>query len=309
MTKAVNTKTHTDIKRLAWVETSLPAPLRPYAYLMRIDRPIGVWLLLFPALWSITLSISDKVSYFDALWVVSLFTLGAFVMRGAGCVVNDLWDRDLDAQVERTRARPLASGAVTPFQAIVFLATLSFIGLFILLHFNSVTIFLGLLSLPLIILYPLMKRITWWPQAFLGITFNFGALMGWAAMNGDIGWPAVLLYCGGIFWTLGYDTIYAHQDTDDDALIGVKSTALYFKERSKAWVSGFYTLAAIFFLSAVFSVHGAWASLLCTPVMLHLLWQIKTWDSNSPQSALKIFKSNRDFAALFTLDLILMTLI
>lgn len=293
----MNTKTHTDIKRLRWIE-SLPVPARPYAYLMRLDRPIGVWLLLFPSLWSIFLGFSDNVSYYHLISTILLFTFGAFVMRGAGCVVNDLWDRDLDRQVARTRLRPLASGALTPRRALVFLATLLLIGLLILVQFNILTITLGVLSLPLVLIYPVMKRITFWPQAFLGITFNFGALMGWSAITGTLEIPALLLYLGGIFWTLGYDTIYAHQDREDDALIGVKSTALIFEDQSWAWVRGFYGAAAACFVLACCAAYGP-LGLLSLPPVAHLAWQLKAWDPDSPESALYIFKSNRDFALSF----------
>ena len=294
---AVNTKTHTDIKRLLWIERMLPASFRPYAYLMRIDRPIGIWLLLLPGLWSIFLSVGDNVSFLSCLWPVALFTLGAVVMRAAGCIVNDLWDRDLDRLVERTRSRPLASGAISPRNAIIFLATLSLIGLLILVQFNMLTIILGVLSLPLILTYPLMKRITWWPQAFLGITFNFGALMGWSAMTGTLGLPAILLYLGGVFWTLGYDTIYAHQDKEDDLMAGIKSTALKLGNKSKLWVARFYATASMLFFLAIMSQNSGTALLFVLP-MAHLAWQVRRWNPQSPESSLAMFKSNRDFGLL-----------
>ena len=269
-------------------------------YLARLDRPIGIWLLLLPSLWGIALASSHLSGFsFKILWLIFLFTLGAIVMRAAGCVVNDIWDRKLDAQVERTRVRPLASGEISVCQALIFLFGLLMIGFCVLILMNGTTILLGLLSVPLIAVYPLMKRITFWPQAFLGLTFNFGALMGWAAVMDGLGLPAVLLYVSGFFWTLGYDTIYAHQDKDDDALIGMKSTALKFGDDSKKWVSGFYAgmlvcLAWAFALSSL--------NVLAFPglglVGVHLFWQIRCWDMDDPACSLAVFKSNRDLGLL-----------
>ncbi len=215
-------------------------------------------------------------------------------MRGAGCVVNDLWDRDLDKLVERTKNRPIASGAVSTKAGLLFLATLLLIGLIILLQFNLVTVILGCLVVPLIISYPLMKRITWWPQAFLGLTFNFGALMGWSAITGEITAPAILLYIGGIFWTLGYDTIYAHQDKEDDAMAGIKSTALKFGKYSKLWVSIFYTLSILLILFANILTDGlGLASALIIIPALHFAWQIYKWEQDNQSSSLYIFKLNQ----------------
>lgn len=302
----MNTKTHTDIKRLRWIENYLPAHLRPYAYLMRLDRPIGIWLLLFPSWWSILLSSGDNVAYYDTIRACLLFSIGAIVMRGAGCVINDIWDRDLDKSVERTRTRPLAAGTVTPRQAIYFLATLLLFGLVVLLQFNFLTVCLGFLSIPLIITYPLMKRYTWWPQAFLGLTFNFGALMGWAAMTGTLPLPAYILYAACIFWTLGYDTIYAHQDKEDDVMAGIKSTAIYFGEDSPLWVCRFYALSSFLFFIALttgqdaISIDSILAFLFLIP-MLHLYWQIKVWEPYAQESSLRIFKSNRDYGFIMTI--------
>lgn len=273
----------------------LPVKARPYALLMRLDRPIGWWLLLLPGWWAIALAgggIRDMAGWHWFMLV--LFFIGAIVMRGAGCVVNDLWDRDLDAKVERTKARPLASGAVKPWQALAFLIGLLLIGLLILWAVDSAVAFwLGVLSLAFIGAYPLMKRITWWPQAFLGITFNFGAPMGWAAATGHLDWPALFLYVGAFFWTLGYDTIYAHQDKDDDAVIGIKSTALLFGERSKKWVGGFYGAAWVLIAIAAFMATDSVIAygLLILPG-LHLLLQVLTWDPYSQGSSLKTFKAN-----------------
>ncbi len=292
---------YTDIQLKGWV-SKLPAHWQPFAVLMRLDRPIGTWLLLLPGWWSIALGAGGWLSMnADDAWLFVLFAVGAVVMRGAGCVVNDLWDRDFDRAVERTRARPLASGAVSVKQALVFLAVLLLIGLGILVQLPLVAILLGVLTLPLIISYPLMKRVTWWPQFFLGITFNFGALMGWAAVTGVIELPALLVYMGGILWTLGYDTIYAHQDKDDDALIGVKSTARKFGAASKTWVAGFY-VAAFILMALGFLIGGVGLSgVLLLAGAAHLAWQVKAWDMNDPASSLKFFKSNRDFGLILLL--------
>ncbi|MEZ5814560.1 MAG: 4-hydroxybenzoate octaprenyltransferase [Alphaproteobacteria bacterium] len=289
----------TDLQKRHWIE-QLPQRFHPYVYLARLDRPIGVWLLLLPGWWGLMLASSQLSGLsFRIFFLFVLFALGAVVMRAAGCVINDLWDRRLDAQVERTCMRPLASGTVSVVQAIVFLAVLLCTGFCILILMNGVTILLGLLSLPLIAIYPFMKRITFWPQAVLGLVFNFGALMGWSAVMGGLSMQALFLYVGACFWTLGYDTVYAHQDKEDDALIGVKSTALKFGVDSKKWVSGFYAgmlvcLALAFALSSV--------NLLALPglalVAAHLFWQIGRWDIDDPASCLKVFRSNRDLGLL-----------
>ena len=289
----------TDLQKWDWIE-KVPEKFHPYIYLARLDRPIGVWLLLLPAWWGILFASSQLGGLtFKVFSLLVLFILGAVAMRAAGCVINDLWDRKLDAQVERTSLRPLASGDLAVAQALVFLAILLMVGFCVLLLMNGTTILLGLLTIPLIVIYPFMKRITFWPQAVLGLTFNFGALMGWTAVMDAMSFQAVLLYIGACFWTLGYDTIYAHQDKEDDALIGVKSTALKFGEDSKKWVSGFYAvmlvcIAVAFALSAV--------NLLALPglalVAAHLFWQIGRWDMDDPASSLEVFKSNRDIGFL-----------
>ncbi|MEM6781319.1 MAG: 4-hydroxybenzoate octaprenyltransferase [Pseudomonadota bacterium] len=297
---------HTDIKSEGWI-TKLPETAQPYAVLMRLDRPIGWWLLLFPGWWSIMLAMSGVTGMFGLEWYIfALFFFGAVMMRGAGCIINDIWDRDLDKQVERTKNRPLASGQINLFQAGALLFVLLFLSLILLLQMQPKAIQLGFLSVILIAAYPYMKRITWWPQAFLGITFNFGALMGWAAVTDMIETPAILLYVSCMLWTIGYDTIYAHQDKDDDALIGVKSTALLFGNRSKFFVFGFYFFAYCFLLAAVM-VSGATAvtlSLLSLAGM-HLMWQIHKWVPDDPQNSLQIFKSNRDYGFLVLAALML----
>lgn len=284
--------------------STLPPAARPYALLMRLDRPIGWWLLLLPGWWAIQLA-GGGVNGMDwyGWYLMLLFFIGAIVMRGAGCIVNDLWDRDLDAQVERTRARPLASGAVKPWQAATFLFFLLFFGLIILVQMPASTIWLGILSLVFIAAYPYMKRITWWPQAFLGLTFNFGALMGWTAVTGgSFEFGTILMYAGAFFWTLGYDTIYAHQDKVDDQMVGIKSTALLFGERSKKMVGIFYAAAwALIGLSAFVTD----ASILSLGFLLfpgvHMLLQVLLWNPDDPASSLRWFKSNRDCGLLFLL--------
>ena len=285
------------------VLSRLPLSWRPYALLMRLDRPIGWWLLLLPGWWAIALAsggLNDMSGW--GFYMLALFFVGAIVMRGAGCIINDLWDRDLDAQVERTRARPLASGEVQVWQAAVLLFFLLFIGLIILVQTSAITIWLGILSLGFVVAYPYMKRITWWPQAFLGITFNFGALMGWGAVTGALDWPVLLLYAGAFFWTLGYDTIYAHQDKQDDEVIGIKSTALLFGERSKRWVGIFY--GASWSLIALAAL-AADAGTVCLGLLLfpgfHMALQIMTWDMNSQSASLATFKSNMVCGLLFFL--------
>lgn len=295
-----NTKTHTDIKPNGWQVRIFPPALQPYGILARLDRPIGWWLLLLPGWWSIMLS-SGGFENFTArtATTILLFYIGAIVMRAAGCTINDLWDRNLDKAVERTQNRPLASGAVTTKQAFIFLLILLGIGAAILFSFNQTTIVLGFLTLPLIALYPFMKRITFWPQAFLGLTFNFGALMGWSAITGELSIAPALLYIGGIFWTLGYDTIYAHQDKDDDVMVGIKSTALKFGKNSKIWVFGFYLSAFTFFSLAILLINFniLTVALLLLPLG-HMAWQLQTWNMNDPDSSLRIFKSNRNFGLL-----------
>lgn len=282
----------------------LPRAAQPYALLMRLDRPIGWWLLLLPGWWAIMLGGGGvRGQDWYGWYLMVLFFIGAIVMRGAGCIVNDLWDRDLDAQVERTRLRPLASGVVKPWQAVVFLSFLLFFGLLLLVQMPATTIWLGILSLIFIVAYPYMKRITWWPQAFLGITFNFGVLMGWAAVNGGaLEFSTLLMYVAAFFWTLGYDTIYAHQDKVDDQMVGIKSTALLFGERSKKWVGMFYVAAwSLLALSAFVSGASVLSLGLLVLPGLHLLLQVLLWKPDDPNSSLRWFKSNRDCGLLILL--------
>jgi 4-hydroxybenzoate polyprenyltransferase len=290
---------HTDIKSRGWVRR-LPRPLRPYAILLRLDRPIGAWLLLLPGWWSLMMASHGFADMnpqdYRQFW---LFALGAFVMRSAGCIVNDIWDRKLDRKVRRTRRRPIASGKIKVWQALILLAVLLGIGYLILNELSFSAILLGCLTLPLIVLYPLMKRITWWPQLFLGLTFNFGALIGWATVSMVLALPALLLYAAGIFWTLGYDTIYAYQDRADDRKAGVKSTALRFGDAGRIWVAIFYILALCFFLAAFLAADcSTFCLVLLLALPLHFGWQLWRWDMNDPASSLRIFKSNRDFGFL-----------
>ncbi|WP_138379327.1 4-hydroxybenzoate octaprenyltransferase [Luteithermobacter gelatinilyticus] len=293
----------------SWVYRFAPAAAVPYLQLMRADRPIGTWLLLWPCLWSIALA----SHWLEVGWRLGLphpeflilFAIGAFVMRGAGCVVNDLADRNFDGMVERTRGRPLPSGRVSVKQALLFLAALCLIGLVILVQFNLFTIKLGVASLLLVITYPFMKRLTYWPQFFLGLTFNWGALMGWAAVTGGLGAPAIALYMGGIFWTLGYDTIYAHQDKEDDALIGVKSLALRLGEATPGWLVLFYGSAAVLFILAG-GMAGLGLSFYVGMLLAtgQLLWQIRKLDIHDEPTCLRLFKSNKIFGLLVFLSLI-----
>ena len=295
----------TDIRKWKVIE-SLPSKIRPYAYLMRLDRPIGTYLLLFPALWSISLSYLTTESSLSGLGFIALiilFSVGALIMRSAGCIINDIWDRNLDQKVERTRERPLASGVISLKQAVGFLTILLCLGALILFQLNALTIVLGFLSLVFVIAYPAMKRITWWPQAFLGLTFNFGALMGWTAVTGELSIIPVLLYSGGFFWTLGYDTIYAHQDVEDDVMAGVKSTARIFQEKSKIWVAGFYALRTLLLLSAVILATGQiYSGLIAMPAFSILLYQLFSWNLDSKPSSLAMFKANALFGGLFFLS-------
>lgn len=291
---------HTDILRRDWIER-LPPTVRPYVGLARLDRPIGIWLLLLPGWWSLALASGGAQGLLRPalLAAMALFAVGAIVMRAAGCVVNDLWDRDLDARVARTRNRPLACGAIGLRGAVLFLAGLLGAGLLILLQFDGLTIGLGCLSLPLVAIYPLMKRWTWWPQLFLGITFNFGALMGWSAATGTLALPAILLYLSGIFWTLGYDTIYAHQDIEDDAVVGIKSSARRLAGRSAAWVASFYGLSSAFLIAAGWAGGaGALFVLGATGALAFNLSDVARWKPQDPQSCLKTFQRARIYGLL-----------
>ncbi|GAA0531245.1 4-hydroxybenzoate polyprenyltransferase [Rhizomicrobium palustre] len=289
-----------------------PPKWQPYLRLMRLDRPIGTWLLYWPCVFGLALGAAAESRPFGTLKdiaLVALMGIGSVVMRGAGCAFNDIVDRDFDASVARTRGRPIPSGAVSVKQAIVFTIALCLIGLVILLLLRNWTaIILGASSLLLVAAYPFMKRITWWPQAWLGLTFNWGAIVGFAAETGTIDSAALMLYAGLICWTLGYDTIYAHQDKDDDALIGVKSTARLFAERSKDWIFGFYIAAFTLVLAAGFTEHiGSIYVILMLIAGGHLMWQVRQLDIDDSAKCLKLFRANRDTGALIAAALILST--
>lgn len=277
-----------------WVDRLAPPPFRPYFKLARLDRPIGTWLLLWPCWWSIALA--APASTWPDLWLLALFGIGALVMRGAGCTFNDIVDRDFDSRVERTRLRPIPAGQVSVKQAVAWMVFLSLTGFVILLQFNAFAIGIGIASLALVAAYPFMKRITYWPQAWLGLTFNWGALLGWAAVAGNLGPAPLTLYAAGLFWTLGYDTIYAHQDKEDDALIGVKSTALKLGERTRPWLFVFYAAATGGFAAAGFLAGMAWPFYLGLTIAAgHLVWQAVRVDIDDSADCLTKFQSNTVF--------------
>jgi 4-hydroxybenzoate polyprenyltransferase len=293
-----------------WVDRIAPVPLRPYLRLARLDRPIGSWLLLMPCWWSAGLAAVHARAAIPDPWHVVLFFIGAFAMRGAGCTWNDIVDRDIDARVERTRSRPIPSGQVTVAQAIAFLVVQALIGLLVLLQFNAFTILLGLASLAVVSVYPFMKRITYWPQIVLGLAFSWGALMGWPAVFGRLDWEPLVLYAGAISWVIGYDTIYAHQDREDDALVGLKSTALLFGERTRPIVAAFYGAAVVLIAIAGFGAGGGpifAAGLLAFAA--HLARQIFLLDIDDPDLCLAVFKSNRDAGLILFAGLILDALV
>ncbi len=282
----------------------LPPALFPYAQLLRLNRPIGWWLLLLPCWWGVLLAGPGLFSLdLMGLYLLLLFLVGAVAMRGAGCIINDLWDRNFDAQVARTATRPLVTGAVPVWGAAITLCLTLFIGAIVLVQLSGTAIAIALLSVVLVVLYPLMKRITWWPQAILGLTFNIGALIGWAAVQGSVDGPALFLYAAGFFWTMGYDTIYGHQDKIDDKKLGLKSTALLFGDRSKIMVFLFYTLTAAFMALAVWSVGVPLetASALVAPIAILLLIQVWFWQPDIPDTCWSAFAFNRDVGLLFAL--------
>ena len=284
-----------------WV-TRAPRAAQPYLRLMRADRPIGTWLLLIPCWLGLALAAAEGHGRADLFWYAALMSIGAFVMRGAGCAYNDIVDRDIDAKVERTALRPIPSGQISLKQAWGFLVFLSLVGLGVLVQFNRFTILLGASALILVAAYPFMKRITWWPQAWLGLTFNWGALVGYAAATGDLAPTAFALYGAGIFWTLFYDTIYAHQDTEDDALIGVKSTALRLGEATLPALGGFFaaTITLVALAGALISAGLVYYAAL-VPAALHFIWQLRKLDIHDSHNCLTLFKSNRDAGLLLLL--------
>lgn len=297
-----------------WVYRVLPRPLWPHAQLARWDRPIGWQLLMWPCFWSAALAANVASSPANIntvwspallIWHLFLFMAGAIAMRGAGCTWNDIVDYRIDAKVARTRSRPLPSGRISRTAATAFLVAQAFVGLLVLVQFNQFSILLGIASLGVVVIYPFAKRFTDWPQFFLGLAFSWGALMGWAAVFGELAWPPVLLYVGAIAWTIGYDTIYAHQDKEDDALVGVRSTARLFAENTKIWLALFYGLfaamaLAAFWLSAV--TWPAYAGLALAVAML--FWQIRVIDIDDADQCLALFKANSRVGLIVFLGLI-----
>lgn len=292
-----------------WVDQLAPNFARPYLRLSRADRPIGTWLLLLPCWWGLGLAVlSDgQFSVWD-IWIFFSCAIGAFLMRGAGCTWNDITDRKIDGAVERTRSRPIPSGQVTVAQAIAWMVLQASMAALILFTYNVAAISLGFASLLLVAIYPFAKRFTWWPQAFLGLAFNWGALMIYVAHAGVLRAEAVLLYIAGIAWTLFYDTIYAHQDREDDALIGVKSTARLFGDRTPAWLLGFSVLSALLIALAIFLAcsERSNASLLVAMAAAlvfwgHLRWQLGRFDPDDSVRLMMLFRSNRDSGLLVVL--------
>ncbi len=284
--------TATDIPGQSWIDRLAPSFARPYLRLARADRPIGTWLLVLPCWWGLALATPSSPDW----WLMVLFAAGSLVMRGAGCTVNDIADKEFDARVARTANRPIASGEISVPQAVLFLGLQLLLGLAVLMQFNTFSILLGISSLVLVAAYPFMKRITYWPQLFLGLTFNWGALVGWSVVTGNLAAPALTLYAAGIFWTLGYDTIYAHQDKEDDVLIGVKSTALKFGAATKPWLAGFYAITIVLLAWAGTLAGLGWPFYAALSLgALHLALQTRNVDITDPKDCLSKFKSNRDF--------------
>lgn len=278
----------------SWVYRLLPQRLWPYAQLARWERPIGWQLLMWPCWWSLILAAHQHPAGWLQLGLyLVLFLAGAFLARGAGCTFNDLVDQDIDDKIARTRSRPLPSGRVKRGQAMGFLALQGLGALVVLLQFNTVTILLGCLSLVTVVIYPFMKRITWWPQFFLGIAFSWGALVGWSSLADGFGWPALILYAGSICWVIGYDTIYALQDIEDDALVGVKSTARLFGDNARSAVAALYATASLLFAGACYLTGVSWVAWVgLLGVAAHMAWQIRTLDLGDPAPNLWLFKSN-----------------
>ena len=297
---------HSDIRTPGWWRF-LPPATHPYLLLSRIDRPIGWWLLLLPGWWVIPVAAQTPA---DMLQLMALFLIGAVTMRAAGCVVNDLWDRRLDQKVERTAARPLAAGIISIPAALLFLVLLGLIGLAVLVQLPTVAIITGMAALPLVVLYPLAKRVTWWPQAVLGLTFSWGVPLGWSAATAALPPAAVgLIYAGTVCWVFGYDTIYAVQDMKDDRIVGVKSSALGLGRYLRHGVTMAYLLAVLLIGAGGWLMMdvGVWMAGLAT-MAFHLVWQTRRLDANDPAGALTLFKSNRDAGLLLTAGMVAQTL-
>ena len=290
-----------DIPRGGWIDRMAPAPVRPYLRLMRLDRPIGAWLLLIPCWWGAALAAPKGGMGGWPDWkLLALFAVGAAVMRGSGCTFNDIVDRKIDRQVARTADRPVASGAVGVWAAVFFMVAQALVGLAVLLCLNATAIKWGLASLVLVVAYPFMKRFIWWPQFVLGLAFNWGALLGYVAVTGRLEAPSVWLYLAGIAWTLGYDTIYAHQDKEDDALVGVKSSALWLGELlTQPFLGLIYMLAILFLFIAGKSAGLGWPYyVLLALAAAHFIWQALKVETDDPQDCLSKFRSNRDVGLL-----------
>jgi 4-hydroxybenzoate polyprenyltransferase len=296
-----------DAEARNWVDRFAPGPAKPYLRLARADRPIGTWLLLIPCLWGLALAGAQGHAGAGALlYYALLFAVGAFVMRGAGCAYNDIVDRDIDARVARTALRPIPSGQISVRRAWAFLVGLCLVGLLALVQFNRFTVYLGLGSLAFVAVYPFTKRVTYWPQLWLGFTFNWGALMGYAAAAGGLAAPAFCLYAAGIFWTLGYDTIYAHQDKEDDALIGVKSSALRLGPATRPALVLFYSATvALFALAGALSGFSLLYYAALAPAAAHFAWQIHRLDIDDRARCLSLFRSNRNAGLLLLAPILL----
>ncbi len=288
-----------------WVDRWAPPPWRPYLRLGRFDRPIGIWLLLFPCWWSQTLAEVASDVPFPDIWYLILFAIGAASMRASGCAYNDLVDRDVDARVQRTKNRPIPSGQITPAEAIAFIIATALIGLLVLVNFNRMTIWLAIASLLLVAAYPFAKRLVSYPQLVLGLAFNWGALVGWVAIKGSLDWAPIVLYIGCVLWTIGYDTIYAHQDKEDDALLGLGSTALRFGDDTVSYVGALYGLAVVLWLlaGALAGAHLVYF-LAVTLVFLQMSWQVSTLDIRDAANCLRRFRSNRDVGIAVFLGLV-----
>jgi 4-hydroxybenzoate polyprenyltransferase len=304
------TSTVADARTTNLVDRFAPSAILPYLRLARADRPTGFWLLALPCFWSVALASRSIGADYPDPWLLAFFAIGAIAMRAAGCTYNDILDKDIDAQVARTQTRPLPSGQVSEKAATIFMLVLCLIGLAVLLSFNTATIWLGLAVVPIVAAYPLVKRFSYWPQAVLGLAFNWGALLGYTAVLGRLEWAAAVLYAGAVAWTIGYDTIYAHQDREDDALLGLKSTALKFGRATKAWLAVFYALAWLGITVAGLLAGAEIVFLLgMAAAGAHLFWQVATLNIDDPENCLRRFRSNRDFGlivfAAIVFDLVL----
>ena len=285
--------------------------LKLFIDLTRLKKPIGFMLLFWPCAWGLTLAYDFSTSLYIYFFYLTLFFLGSVLMRSAGCIVNDILDKEFDAKVSRTKNRPIASGKVSIKLGIFYSILLCFLALLVLLNFNSFTIILALGSMPLAFTYPLMKRFTYWPQLFLGITFNYGLILGWTAINGKLEMAPILFYLGAIFWTLGYDTIYGYQDIKDDEIIGLKSTSIKFKGKAKEFLFVCYAFVIIFFIvgGLKMNFHSSYYFLILIPFTHLFLYQIKIFDLKNPSSCLNAFKSNNSFGLIIFLNILIVKIL